>query len=70
MTTINEIVHEIEKLQPYERAQIVDTIMRDVIHLNKDIDKIWTEEASKRWAAYKKGNIKLVSYEEAMSKYK
>ena len=69
MVTVNEIVHEIEKLSPYERVQIVDTIMRDVIRPNKNIEKIWKIEATKRWAAYKNDNIKPVPYEEVMSKY-
>jgi putative addiction module component (TIGR02574 family) len=35
-----------------------------------EIDRVWADEARKRWAAYKAGRISTVSYEEVMSKYR
>lgn len=70
MTTPVELVHQIEKLPPRERVRIVDIVMRDVIRPDADIDKVWAQEALRRWDAYKKGEVKPVSYEEVMSKYK
>jgi hypothetical protein len=35
-----------------------------------EIDRIWAEEARKRWAAYKEGRIPTVSYEDVMAKYR
>ena len=34
-----------------------------------EIDRVWAEEARKRWAAYKAGHIPTVSYEEVMAKH-
>jgi len=62
MTTVMEIVREIEKLSPVEQSRIVNTIMHDVTKPHKDIDKVWAEEASKRWSEYKKGNLATISY--------
>lgn len=70
MATPVELVHEIEKLPPIERVRIVDIVMRDVMRPDSDIDKVWAQEASARWDAYKRGEIKSVPYEEVMSKYK
>lgn len=70
MATPRELVHEIEKLPPMERAQIVDIVMRDLFALDPDIDSVWAQEASNRWDAYKKGVVKPIPYEEIMSKYK
>ena len=70
MTTPVELVHQIEKLPPRERVRIVDIVMRDVMRPDADIDKVWAQEALRRWDAYKKGEVKPVPYEEVMSKYK
>lgn len=60
MTTTVKLVREIEKLPPVERIQIVDTVIRDMIHPDSHIDKVWAKEAKARWNAYKKGNIESV----------
>jgi len=70
MTAAVELVHQIEKLPPIERVKIVDIVMRDVMRPDADIDKVWAQEALRRWDAYKKGKVKPVPYEEVMSKYK
>ena len=35
-----------------------------------EIDRVWAEEARKRWEAYKAGRIPTVSYEAVMAKYR
>ncbi|TSA48174.1 MAG: hypothetical protein D4R56_00910 [Deltaproteobacteria bacterium] len=35
-----------------------------------DLDKIWAEEAKKRWAAYKEGRLKAIPYDEVMARYR
>ncbi len=35
-----------------------------------EIDRIWAEEARKRWEAYKTGKLELVSYDQVMRKHK
>lgn len=37
---------------------------------NPEIDAIWREEAQERWKAYKAGELKTVSYEAVMQKYR
>lgn len=70
MATTVELIHEIEKLPPVERARIVDRIMRNIIRPDADMDKAWLQEAFRRLEAFEKGEIATVPYEEAMSKYK
>lgn len=69
MSTPIELVHEIEKLPPIERAQIVDIVIRDLFALDSEIDRAWTQEAVIRWDAYKKGEVQPIPYEEVMSRY-
>ncbi len=70
MSSINELIQEIEKLSPYDRARIIDAVIRDITPTDPEIDEIWAEEASVRWNKYLKGEIEPVAYKEAMSKYK
>jgi hypothetical protein len=35
-----------------------------------ELDKMWAEEATKRWAAYKEGRLKAIPYDEAMARYR
>jgi len=39
-------------------------------HPYPEIDTIWRDEAQKRWRAYRAGELKTVSYEAVMQKYK
>lgn len=70
MTTTVKLVREIEKLSPIERIQIVNIVIRDIMHPDSNIDKIWAKEASSRWNAYKRGDIKSIPYGEVMAKHK
>ncbi len=60
----------IGKLTMSERIRIVHNIIGDMIRTDKTIDKVWAQEASNRWSAYKNGTEKPVSYEDVMAKYK
>ena len=63
MSSINDLIHEIEKLPPAERARLIDLVIRDMAEPDPEIDKVWAEEAIKRWDKYKEGNAKAVPYE-------
>ena len=69
MATVLELVHEIEKLTPDQRFEVVDAVMRQAIPPDRDIDKIWAAEASKRWNAYKNGKQTPVPYETVMARH-
>lgn len=71
MSTIaDKLASEIRALPDAEKLRLVDAILNDLDTPNPDIDHIWAEEASKRWAAYKAGRIATVSYEEVMAELK
>jgi len=56
MSSINDLIHEIEKLPPAERARLIDLVIRDMAEPDPEIDKVWAQEAVKRWDKYKEGN--------------
>jgi len=35
-----------------------------------EIDRIWADEARKRWTAYKAGGLETVTYDKVMDKYR
>jgi hypothetical protein len=41
----------------------VDAILAGLDKPDSEIDKVWAEEARKRWAAYKAGKVPTISYE-------
>ena len=68
-STADRLEQEIKSLADVEKIQIVEAILTDLDRPDPEIDRIWAEEARKRWDAYKTGRLKTVSYEEVMSKY-
>ena len=70
MASALELVREIEKLPPAERAELVDQVLRDVLQPDAEIEAAWAVESSRRWQAYKNGALESVPYETAMAKYR
>ncbi len=67
---VDEITEEIRKLPDVEKLRLVDTILSDLDKPDPEIDRVWADEARKRWAAYKAGKVPTVSYESAMAKHR
>ncbi len=68
-TTADKLASEIQALPDVEKLRLVDSILAGLDKPDPEIDRIWADEARKRWAAYKSGKIPTVSYEELMAKY-
>lgn len=69
-STADKLEQEIKSLADVEKLRLVDAILTDLDRPDPEIDRIWAEEARKRWAAYKAGRAPTVSYEEVMAKYR
>jgi len=65
-----ELAKEIEELPDTEKAMLVGMILAKLDQPDAELDKIWAEEAAKRWAAYKECNLKAISYDEVMARYR
>ena len=66
----HELEEKIKALPDSEKLHLVDTILEQLDKPDPAIDKIWAEEARKRWDAYKSGNLDTLPYDEVMSKYR
>ena len=69
-TAADKLVSQIRDLPDTEKLRLVDAILTELDKPDPEIDRIWAEEARKRWIAYKAGRISTVSYEEVMAKYR
>ena len=69
-TTADRLTSEIQQLPDEDKVRIVDHILRELEKPDPEIGRVWADEAKKRWAAYKAGQIPTVSYEEVMAKYR
>ncbi len=69
-TSTDKITAEIRDLSDTEKVRLVDAILSDLDRPDPEIDRIWAEEARKRWEEYKAGRISTVSYDDVMTKYR
>jgi putative addiction module component (TIGR02574 family) len=71
MATIKKKLKEnIESLSDIEKLELVDSILMTLDRPDPKIDRIWAEEARKRWKAYKSGKLETVPYDQVMDKYR
>lgn len=71
MTTSTEkLAAEIRSLSDMEKLHLVETILTDLDKPDPEIDRIWADEARKRWAAYLGGRTASEDYQTVMGKYR
>ena len=69
-TTADQLVSEIRSLPDADKIRVVEQILRDLHKPDPEIERVWADEAKKRWAAYKEGRIGTVSYDDVMAKHR
>ena len=69
-TNAERLAAEIHTLTDVEKLRLVDEILSDLDKPDPEIDRVWAEEARKRWNAYKTGHIPSLSYQDVMEKYR
>jgi len=55
-----ELLDEAMKLKPEERLSLVEVLIQSLDEPDKRLDEIWAEEAEKRLAAYREGQLEGV----------
>ena len=68
--SIDKLTEEIKSLPDIEKLRLVDAILSDLDRPDPELDRIWAEEARKRWKGYKSGLIPTLSYNEVLKKYR
>lgn len=52
-----DIFEQALKLKPDERFTVVEGLLKSLDEPDKELDKIWAEEAEKRLEAYREGSL-------------
>lgn len=68
-TISDKLAAKIKSLPDSEKIELVDSILMQLDKPDPEIDRIWADEARKRWQAYKKGKLKTVPYDQVMAKH-
>lgn len=58
------------KLSPAERLELVDDLLTSLDESDPGIDRLWAKEAEDRLAAYRRGELKAISLQEVLAKYR
>ena len=70
MFNSQELYQQANQLPPLEKLRLAELLLTDLDIPDPNIDAIWRDEAQKRWQAYQVGELKTVSYDAIMQKYK
>ncbi|MBA4391807.1 MAG: addiction module protein [Syntrophus sp. (in: bacteria)] len=62
----DDLLIRIQSLPDIEKLRLVDNILTQLDKPDPELDRIWADEARKRWEAYKAGRMKTVSYKDVM----
>jgi len=60
----NELLQQARKLDPVERLELVDALLQSLDRPDPAIDRVWIEEAERRLAAYRAGEVRGVPAED------
>ena len=68
-TVFEELERKVRELPRHEKAALARTLIDDLDTVDDhDIDRIWDEEARRRLALYRRGDLEAVSGAEAIAK--
>lgn len=66
----SEIVKQALSLPSGKKLELIDKLIASLDKPDEDIEKLWAKEAENRIDAYERGEMKSVSLEEVLEKYR
>lgn len=70
MSCPESILKQALSLSPNDEAQLIDELLDSLDAASKECDAVWAEEVEARIDAYERGEIRGVSLENVLRKYK
>jgi putative addiction module component (TIGR02574 family) len=67
-TISDELAAKIKALPDIEKIELVDSILMQLDRPDPEVDRVWADEARRRWQAYKMGKLETVPYDQVMDK--
>jgi Putative addiction module component len=66
---IKQLTEQASLLPPAERAELVEGILETVDLTDPNLDRLWAEEAKERLAAYRRGELEALDFDETLAKH-
>jgi putative addiction module component (TIGR02574 family) len=66
---IRKLTEQASLLPPVERAELVEGILQSLDATDPNLDQLWVEEAQDRLAAYRRGELAALDFDETLAKY-
>jgi putative addiction module component (TIGR02574 family) len=66
---IKELTEQASLLPPIERVELVEGILQSLDATDPSLDQLWSEEAKDRLAAYRRGEVEAVGFDEILAKH-
>jgi putative addiction module component (TIGR02574 family) len=71
MAVMNTALRErVRELPDTEKLALVDEILAGLDRPDPRIDRVWAQEARRRWLGYKSGRVRVVPYARVMARYR
>jgi putative addiction module component (TIGR02574 family) len=70
MKVPSELLREVLKLTPAQRAELIDNLLLSLDTPDKVIDALWAQEVEDRIDAYEQGKLKAKTLDQVLDKYK
>lgn len=68
--SINDLLEQAHDLNPSEKYILIESLIQDLSHIDKDIEECWIEESKKRLELYDNGKLETLSMEEVFADVK
>jgi putative addiction module component (TIGR02574 family) len=69
MESVSQLTKKALELEPVDRIRLVEAILHSLDKPDRDIEQNWITESEARYAAYKRGEIEAVDWEEIKKRH-
>jgi putative addiction module component (TIGR02574 family) len=70
MESVSQLAKKAIELEPVERIRLVEEILRSLDKPDHDIEQSWVAESEARYAAYRRGELDAMDWEEIKKRHK
>ncbi len=70
MNIPNDLLQQALTLSPAQRVALIDKLLASLDVPDNEIDALWAQEVESRIDAYEQGQLKAVTLEKVLEKYK
>lgn len=69
MESVSQLAKKAIELNPVERIRLVEAILHSLDRPDYGIEQSWIAESEARYAAYKRGELDAIDWEEVKKRY-